>query len=172
MATDAIDVRAELDAMQEMTATQLRAKYAELFGERSRSGNRAWLLRRCAWRVQSLAEGGLSQRAKRRAKQLARDQDIRVIPPAGATLSPIDRPADAVRPAPRRGARDRRLPMPGDQLTRKYKGHLYTVDVLDDGFDYDGRFYRSLSAVAAAITGSHWNGFKFFGLEDSGKDDR
>ena len=165
---EAIDIEAELAAMQQMTAKQLRAKYAELFGERSRSSNRQWLLRRCAWRVQSLAEGGLSERAKRRAKALARDQDIRSIPPGGLNMPPLARPADVNRPAP--GKHDPRLPMPGQQISRVYKGHRYTVDVLADGFAYEGVRYRSLSAVAHAITGGHWNGYRFFNLTEPSKE--
>ena len=170
--TSTLEIEEQLAALKDMTATQLRAKYAELFGEASRSGNKQWLLRRCAWRIQELAEGGLSERARRRARRLARDQDLRSIPPAGATMAPLDRPADVKQPARnyiRRG-RDARLPMPGEQISRLYKGHLYAVEVLDDGFVYDGRRYQSLSAVAHAITGSHWNGFKFFNREDPRKE--
>src|SRR3954469_17219952 len=74
-------------ALGRMTPGQLRAKYLEVFGEPSRSGNRDFLFKRVAWRVQSLAEGGLSERARRRAEELARDADIRTtLPrsPAGA----------------------------------------------------------------------------------------
>jgi len=54
--------------------------------------------------------------------------------------------------------------MPGTQLIRQYKGRTVEVTVLEDGFEYEGRRYRSLSAVAKTVTGSHWNGFNFFGL--------
>ena len=64
-------------ALGRMTAAQLRQKYLEVFGEPSRSGNMDFLFKRVAWRVQSLAEGGLSERARRRAEELARDADIR-----------------------------------------------------------------------------------------------
>ena len=161
-----IDIPKELAAMKKMTPRQLRAKHVELFGEESRSGNRQWLVRRCAWRLQALAEGDLSDRARRRAKALARDADIRLRPPAEMNMAPPARPADVTRPAQKVTRRhDPRLPMPGMQLTRKYKGHLYVVEVLDKGFEYDGDIYRSLSAVAYAITGSHWNGYLFFNIE-------
>jgi len=167
-----LDVAAKLAAMEKMTAGQLREKYRELFGEESRSGNRRWLFRRCAWRLQALAEGDLSERARRRARKLARDVDLRVRPPAGMTLPPPSRRPAVTRPArkhvPRK--RDARLPMPGAHLRRKYKGHVYEVEVLDNGFEYDGEVYRSLSGIAYAITGSHWNGYLFFGLADPRKD--
>jgi hypothetical protein len=60
---------------------------------------------------------------------------------------------------------DPRLPPPGGQVTRKYKRRTITVTVLADGFKYLGERYRSLTAVAKAVTGSHMNGFRFFGLE-------
>lgn len=166
MNTHTIDIPAELAAMNKMTSTELRAKYAELFGERSRSGNRQWLLRRCAWQLQSLAEGGLSERALRRAKELARDQDIRMTGPRNMQMPPA-RPADVQQPArdiAAAGSHDSRLPMPGGQLQRPYKGHLHIVEVLVDGFAYEGRRYKSLSAVAHAITGGHWNGYRFFNI--------
>jgi len=166
------NIEKDLAALKDMTPVQLRTRYAELYGELSRSGNKQWLIRRCAWRIQALAEGGLSERAKRRARQLARDQDLRVIPPKDLKMAPLDRPADVKQPARRyiRRTHDARLPMPGEQITRVYKGHLYVVDVLDDGFAYGGRRYQSLSAVAHAITGGHWNGFKFFSREQPCKE--
>ena len=61
--------------------------------------------------------------------------------------------------------RDSRLPMPGSVITKDYKGKRITVQVLEDGFEYDGCVYKSLSAVAKAVTGSHWNGLLFFHLK-------
>ncbi len=75
MAKRNTSVARELAALQTLTPAELRERYADLYGEASRSGNKQWLLRRCAWRIQADAEGGLSDRAKRRAAQLARDQD-------------------------------------------------------------------------------------------------
>ena len=162
-----IDVPGELAAMEKMAAKELRAKYEELYGEPSRSGNRQWLLRRCAWRLQSLVEGTLSERALQRAKALARDADIRAIPPAElAPPPPPAGPPDCQQPVRKylRTHHDPRLPMPGATLCRVYKGHEYTVEVTASGFAYDGKRYQSLSAVAHAITGSHWNGYLFFNI--------
>src|SRR5918993_1499938 len=64
-------------ALRRMTPAQLRDHYLEVFGEPSRSGNKDFLFKRIAWRIQSLTEGGLSERARRRAEELARDADIR-----------------------------------------------------------------------------------------------
>ena len=60
---------------------------------------------------------------------------------------------------------DDRLPMPGALLTRDYRGRTIRVRVLPKGFDYEGTVYRSLSAVAQAVTGAHWNGYLFFGIQ-------
>jgi len=158
-----VDMNKEILTLRRMTAGELRGKYAELFGEKSRSGNRDWLFRRCAWRVQALAEGGLSERARLRAQDLAREADIRLLPPKDMTMTSAAGTTTATgRIAIRR---DARLPMPGATLLRVYKGHEYNVTVLPNGFEYEGESYRSLSAVAYAITGSHWNGFHFFGIQ-------
>lgn len=166
------NVSRELAALERLTAKALREKYRELFGEESRSGNRQWLFRRCAWRLQSLAEGGLSERALHRARQLARDVDIRMMPPAEyfEDSSGCD-PALSVTAHKRMHRElDARLPMPGCTLKRVFKGHEYVVEVKSNGFVYDGELYRSLSAVAHAITDSHWNGYLFFGLNDPNKE--
>src|SRR5688572_30783919 len=73
-----------LAALRRMTPALLREKYLEVFGEPTRSGNKDFLFKRIAWRIQSQAEGGLSERAKRRAEELARDADIRTTIPKTA----------------------------------------------------------------------------------------
>ena len=66
-------------------------------------------------------------------------------------------------------AHDRRLPMPGTVLMREYKGEKLSVMVLDHGFEFDGDVYKSLTAVAKSVTGTHWNGYHFFGLKKEGR---
>lgn len=151
------NITRKINALRGMTPKELRARYAEVFGEESRSGNREHLVKRIAWRVQALAEGGLSDRARRRAEQLARDTDIRLNAPKtnGAGRTVTDRLPAAI---------DGRLPPPGTVLTRKYKAGTVHVTVLERGFEFDGEVYRSLSAVAKAITGSRINGYHFFRL--------
>jgi len=157
------DLKQALDELEGMTAAQLRERYAEVFGEPTRSGNRRWLVRRIAWRLQADAQGGLSERARKRAAELARDADIRLRAPEWVNMA--GPPGDLRTASGRlRAKRDDRLPAPGTVLTRTYKGHQYRVTVLPGGFEYEGRAFRSLSAVAHAITGSHWNGMLFFGL--------
>ena len=162
MAAAAKGVEQAVAALGRMTVAQLREKYLELFGEPTRSGNRDFLFKRLAWRVQSLAEGTLSDRARRRAEELAQDSDIRTTLPRPPKQA--DEPGKAVAlSAPKVTAHDR-LPLPGTVLTRKYRGRQVEAKVLPNGFEYEGNVYRSLSAVAKAVTGSHWNGHLFFGL--------
>jgi hypothetical protein len=147
----------EVAALQRLTVGQLRQRFAELFGEATSASNRAWLVKRIVWRLQALAEGDLSERARRRAAELARDADLRLNPPRSQTTTAIQ-PEPVTVPAPV----DHRLPPPGTILARPYKGQLVQVQVLTEGFAYAGRVYPSLSAVAKAVTGSHTNGFHFF----------
>ena len=160
-----LNVEKELAALRKMTPTQLREKYLEVFGEPSRSGNMAFLYKRIAWRVQALAEGTLSERARRRAGELARDADIRTTMPRVAKSGGGSTSAATFVPA----AHDGRVPPPGAVLTREYKGQTIEVTVLPRGFEWDGEVYRSLSAVAKAITGSSWSGPLFFGLDKEAK---
>src|SRR5918993_6063869 len=94
------NVQQTLAALARMTPAQLRAKYLEVFGEPSRSGNKDFLAKRIAWRVQSLAEGGLSERAKRRAEELARDADIRLTIPKSPKFQSDARERTVALPAP------------------------------------------------------------------------
>lgn len=153
----------QVAALHLMTAKQLRGRFAELFGEETRVGNAAWLRKRIAWRLQVQAEGDLSERARQRASELANDADLRLNPPKVLPL-PAERTTTQRLP----DAPDPRLPPPGTLLTRKYKGQVLQVQVLAQGFEFQGQVYGSLSAVAKAITGSHCNGFAFFNLPNHG----
>ena len=157
----ATDIQRRIRELESLTGGQLRREYAELFGEASRSSNRRHLVKRIAWRLQALAEGGLSERARRRAAELVDECALRLSPPRGSE-DPAGEAAAVPAAGPR--ARDRRLLSPGTVLVRKYKGQVLQVTVLDQGFRHAGATYRSLSAVARAITGSRWSGLVFFGL--------
>ena len=124
-------------------------------------------MRRIAWRLQALAEGDLSERAKARAAELARDADLRVVPPPLRAVT-ADEASSRTVTRETGFASDGRLPPPGGVITRKYKGAVVQVKVLAHGFEYAGEVYASLSAVAKAVTGSHCNGFLFFRLNAKG----
>jgi len=157
-------LKTEIDDLRRMTVGQLRQKHLELFGEEARSNHKEFLFKRIAWRIQALAEGGLSERARRRAMELANDADLRIRAPKHAfeDKSPCQNgysTTAAVHP----GA-DPRLPMPGAVLSREHKGRQINVDVRENGFEYNGKLYKSLSSIAREVTGTKWNGFLFFGL--------
>jgi hypothetical protein len=148
-----------LAVLQRLTTSELRNRYAEVFGEQPPTWNRVWMLKRLAWRLQALAEGSLSERARQRAEELANEADVRLNAPKGKTT---DVPVERITVKPLPTAVDNRLPPPGTILTRPYKGQTVQVQILQSGFAYQGQVYPSLSAVAKAVTGSHTNGFHFF----------
>ncbi len=168
-----VDVEQETEILEAMTLSELRSRYAELFGEMTRGRHRQSLIRRILWRLQALEQGDLSQRARRRAAELANDADLRLQPPRRTSKRPpVDHheqtengPPSEPRRAPARTRRAKAaLPAPGTVLTRPYKGRLIEVTVLEHGFAYQAEHFATLSGLAKRITGSHWNGFHFFGL--------
>ena len=146
----------EVERLARMPVERLRARYREVYGEDSRSGHKQHLVRRIAWRLQVLAQGDLTERAERRAREIANDVDLKTQAPRawagrGGASVPTSR-------------RDCRLPVAGTVLRRVYRERAVEVKVLAEGFEYEGQRYESLSAVARAITGTRWNGLLFFGL--------
>jgi hypothetical protein len=162
-----MNVDKELAALRKMTVDGLRVKFAEVFGEPTRSRHKEYLIKRIIWRMQANAEGGLSERALDRARELANDADLRVTEPrqpklAATGLARTLTVATKVRPSTDL--------LPGTMLLRLYKGRTIRVVVLANGFEHDGERYKSLTAVAKAVTGQHWSGRLFFGLRQNGGD--
>jgi hypothetical protein len=158
-----MNVGREVSLLVRMSAKQLRQKYLEVFGEENNSRNKAWLVKRITWRMQAKAEGGLSERAIKRAAEIADEADLRIRPPS--MKAPVKEAPVAVLDFKHV---DDRLPPPGTVITRKYKGEVLQVRVRSDGFEYDGQVYASLSAVAKVVTGTHCNGYAFFHLAKRG----
>lgn len=152
-------IAVEIARLEVMTITKVVERFESLFGEKCRSRNRRYLIRRIAWRLQANAEGGLSERAMKRATELALDSEVRVTPPRQKTQTNSVTAEVQSRPV-----LDQRLPPPGSMLHRDYKGRQIRVLIVNNGFEYDGQIFKSLTAVANAITGSHVNGFHFFRL--------
>src|ERR1700688_646046 len=115
-------IEKQVSELRKLPASVLRSRYRELFGEESRASNRRFLFRKVAWRLQVLAEGDLSERALRRAAEIANDADLRVQPPRkflkSGTVS---------------SGRDPRLPPAGTVLRRGFRGTAVEVKVLDNG---------------------------------------
>ena len=124
----------------------LKKMWQELFDTEPPPYNRRFLESRLAYRIQELAYGGLSRATLERLEVLAETLD-------GGDVT-------------KRRQRVKDRPITGTRLIREWQGVEHCVTVLDDGFEYQGRPYRSLSAIARAITGTRWNGLIFFGLKN------
>lgn len=148
-------VKAESIRLGALTVKQLQDEHLRLTGEPARSNNRAFLIKRILWHLQARAEGGLSERCRARAAELARDSDLRMRPKAEIHAVVHDAAASPARPT---------ASPTGSVITRVYRGRRLEVRVLADGFEFEGKSYRSLTAIARHVTGAKWNGRLFFGL--------
>jgi len=142
---------AQVAALPEKSTAELKQLWRELYDREPPPYNRPFLVKRLAYRIQELAFGGLSARAEAKLKALVAEEDRRV--KGKLPLRKSDRPIS------------------GTRLIRAWQGVEHTATVLDDGFEYQGRKYKSLSAIARAITGTRWSGPLFWGLRShrSGK---
>lgn len=139
-------VLARLATLKAMSVRDLKAEWEKLFGSAAPNNSRTFLEMRIAYRIQELTYGGPDRETRRM----------------------LDLLADEVEGVARRKNQiaDPRNPVVGTRLIREWDGVEQTVIVLTDGFDWQGRKYKSLSAVARAITGTRWNGYRFFGLRE------
>ena len=137
-------VLAQLAALPGKSTAELKALWVELYDREPPSFNRDFLVKRLAYRIQELAYGGLSARAEAKLDRLIAEEEARV-----KGKQPV-----------RKGDR----PIAGTRLIREWKGVEHTATVLADGYEYQGRPYKSLSAIARTITGTRWNGPLFFAL--------
>jgi hypothetical protein len=135
--------------LHDASIIDLKQQWRELFGKEPPAFSRSYLQSRLAYRIQELAYGGLKPETVARLESLGEKLD-------GGNLTLRRIRAD-----------DR--PIAGTRLVREYQGVEHVVTVLGEGFEYEGRPYRSLSAIARAITGTRWNGWTFFGLRGRGE---
>jgi hypothetical protein len=147
-ATQPRNVLPRLAALNTATTADLKQQWRELFGKEPPAFNRTYLQSRLAYRIQELPSGGLRSATASRLEALGERLD------GGNVVL-------------RRIRADDR-PVAGTRLIREYQGVEHTVTVLQDGYEFDGRPYRSLSAIARAITNVRWNGPSFFGLRGRG----
>jgi hypothetical protein len=141
------NVLSRLAALKTGEIADLKQQWRELCGTEPPPYNRKFLESRLAYRIQELAYGGLKPETVARLEALGEQLDG-----GNVVLRRI------------RAGEDR--PIAGTRLVREYQGVQHTVTVLQDGFEYEGRPYRSLSAIARTITGTRWNGWTFFGLKN------
>ena len=137
-------VLAQLAALKTAPVSDLKARWRDLFETEPPPYNRRFLEHRLAYRIQELAYGGLKPE----------------------TVERLDALADAIDGKLSRRRRIENRPISGTRLIREWKGTEHHVTVRDEDFEYQGRPYLSLSAVARAITGTRWNGLVFFGLKN------
>jgi hypothetical protein len=138
-------VLAQLAALKHAPASALKVKWRALFDTEPPPYNRRFLESRLAYRIQELAYGGLKAATVERLRVLAKQYDGK--------------------PSARRSIRSDNLPITGTRLIREWQGVEHCVTVRGDGFEYEGRPYKSLSAIAREITKTRWNGWVFFGLK-------
>jgi hypothetical protein len=139
-------ILARLAALKALSVNELKAEWQALFDAPAPNNSRTFLESRLAYRIQELTYGGPDKQTRRL----------------------LDLLADEVEGTMTRKAQiaDPRNPVVGTKLIREWDGTAHTVTVLKDGFDWGGQRYKSLSAVARAITGTRWNGYRFFGLRE------
>ena len=137
---------ARLAALKTTSTAKLKEQWTALFEAPPPPYNRRFLESRLAYRIQELAYGGLKPETVRRLEQLGEQLD-------GGNIAV-------------RRLRGSDIPIAGTRLIREYQGVEHTVTVMADGYEWQGRPYKSLSAIARAITGTRWNGLLFFGLKN------
>jgi hypothetical protein len=139
-------VLAQLAALRGAPSLTLKAKWRALFDTEPPPYNRRFLESRLAYRIQGLAYGGLKKETVERLRVLGKQYD--------------GKPSEKLR------GRSQRLPIAGTRLIRHWQGTEHSVTVRGSDFEYQGRPYKSLSAIAREITSVRWNGWVFFGLKN------
>jgi hypothetical protein len=138
-----------------MSIAELQQKYRDLYNtELGMQSNKQYLIRKAAYKMQEQIYGALSGTAENRLNELIKE------------YGPINKVGQNKNTAvsAKKSKRDRRVPIPGTSIIKHYKGKEYLIKVLEKGFEYEGVRYKSLSAIAKILTGSHWNGYAFFNL--------
>jgi len=143
---DTTPVLARLAALRAMSVKELKVEWDKLFGAEAPNNSRSFLEQRLAYRIQELTFGGLSKPTRQLLDALADEVEGRKV--RKSVIS------------------DPRNPVIGTRLMREWNGTEHVITVLKDGFDWQGRKYKSLSAIARTITGTQWNGYRFFGLRE------
>ena len=149
----------QIAGLRTMSHDELTDLWRTLIGGDPPAYNRTFIVKRLAYRIQELHYGGLSEHARSTMTEALRSAGF---------------DEDGRAPDARRRERDRKrmngMPVVGTRLMREWNGSRYETTVVPGGFEYAGRKYKSLTAVALAITGTHWNGRAFFGIKSSGRD--
>jgi hypothetical protein len=142
------NIAEEIAALEELKTSELRANWQEIYGAKTPRGiSRDLLIRAAAYQIQEMEHGGLGKGVKRKLHSLMKTFDTEGEVPSS--------PATSLKP--------------GSKLIREWGGKTHSVIVLDNGFDFEGKRYRSLSRIAREITGARWSGPRFFGLRQGSR---
>jgi len=142
-------VAEEIAELRAMNVAELVERHVQVFGRLPRCKQPVWLFRKIAWKIQEQRFGGLSETAKRRLEELIAEIEL----PLGNGSLPARKQIKRIGST-----------VPGTTVTRVWKGREIRATAVEGGFEFEGAVYRSLSAIAKAVTKSHWNGRYFFGL--------
>lgn len=144
-------IKEKVEGLYLMSTKALAKEYLKITGHPPPTPQRHRLIRKIAWEYQCDGLNPVSAEALARAKKIAETERLRSVPPKDFDHKPPKKKSNILFHC-------------GDILTRNYKGKRYEVFVTERGFEMDGMFFKSISAVAKKITGTHWNGKRFFGL--------
>jgi|KBSSwiStaDraftv2_1062776.scaffolds.fasta_scaffold80665_2 hypothetical protein len=136
------EVDSRIGVLNALSAQQLREEWRRLYRAQPPRLSRDLLVRSLAYRIQELTSGGLNKATQRLLANLGREMAAKGAISVAAQVN--------VRP--------------GTRLIREWRGKTHAVLVLDDGFAFEGKTYPSLTRIAHLITGAHWSGPRFFGL--------
>ena len=137
----------QLAALQNMKLPELQEKWRDLYGAEPPNFKSTFLKKRLAYRIQELFYGGLEESVKAKLKEIASNE---------------------IKKAKSKVEVNGKI-LPGTRFVREWKGQVYETIVRDDGFEFNGQMYRSLSAIATKITGTRWNGRKWWGVPSKNK---
>ena len=139
----------QLAALQKMPLTELQEKWRDLYGTEPPNFSRTFIQKRLAYRIQELFYGGLSGKTKDKLTELAKNDPVAMLQERNTTVKAPNQTGKVCA---------------GTRFVREWNGTQYEVIAKDKGFEFNGKMYRSLSAIATEITGARWSGNLFFGL--------
>jgi hypothetical protein len=141
----------QLAALQNMSTEELKEKWRDLYGNEPPNFKKSFLQKRLAYRIQELFYGGISVKSQQKLSEAAGNDPLCTLGQKNAAMMNTFRKTGRI--------------APGTRFVREWNDKRYEVIAREKGFEYKGKIYRSLSAIATEITGTRWNGRMFFGLK-------
>ena len=154
---DIVEIQKELEALP---IKELRERFALYYSYTPQTRNKAHFVSKIIWAIQRDLNGDISSQARKNALRIANDRDVRE-----RFQTPQKAPEKTEKQIQTISYKPKSELLPGTILTRNHKGRDIRATVLDNGFEWDGRWFKSLSAIAREVTGTQWNGKLFFGIK-------